>query len=160
MGVYRQAQICLNGHVITDSADTSPNRQQNCCSQCGAKTIMNCTACNAEIRGRYYIPNSVYAKNSYKTPLYCHNCGEPYPWTKSAIESVQEMIWEDEELFDDEKERLCKSLPDIIAETPKTTLAVSRVKKAALRCASFLKDALMQFAVDFGCELAKKQLGL
>ena len=76
------------------------------------------------------------------------------------MEAIQELIWEDDDLFDDEKDRLCKSLPDIVAETPKTTLAVSRVKKSAMRGASILKDALIQFAIDFGCELAKKQLGL
>ena len=160
MGTYHQAQICLNGHAITSAADQCPELKENFCSKCGAETVMSCPSCGVAIRGRYDVPGFIDLANTYHPPLYCHNCGSPYPWTKTAMEAIQELIWEDDDLFDDEKDRLCKSLPDIVAETPKTTLAVSRVKKSAMRGASILKDALIQFAIDFGCELAKKQLGL
>lgn len=160
VGIYHKAQICINGHTITSVADQYPEQKEKFCSKCGAETLMNCPNCGVSIRGDYTVPGVINLSSTYHPPLYCHNCGTPYPWTKTAIEAIQEMIWEDNELSDDEKERLCKSLPDIVAETPKTNLAVSRVKKAAMHSASILKDVLMQFAVDFGCELAKKQLGI
>ena len=35
MGYYHTAQICLNGHVITDSYDKNPEFRQNYCDKCG-----------------------------------------------------------------------------------------------------------------------------
>lgn len=55
---------------------------------------------------------------------------------------------------------MLESLPDIISETPKTQIAVVRFKKALAKVGSFTADGLRQFVIDFGCELAKQQLGL
>lgn len=70
------------------------------------------------------------------------------------------MIQEDEELSDLERQNLENSLPDIISETPKTKVASIRIKKALLTAGEYTADALRQFVIDFGCELAKKSLGL
>lgn len=69
------------------------------------------------------------------------------------------MIREDNELSEIERKNLEESLPDIISETPKTKLASIRIKKALLTAGEFTADALRQFVIDFGCELAKKSLG-
>lgn len=96
----------------------------------------------------------------YTRAAYCRNCGKPYPWTKAAIEAATELIEEEEELDDIQRNKLLSSLPDIISETPKTQVAITRFKKALLAAGKFTVDGLRQFAIDFGCELAKKQLGL
>lgn len=70
------------------------------------------------------------------------------------------MIQEDSILSELERNSLQQSLPDIIAETPKTKVASIRIKKALLTVGEFTADALRQFVIDFGCELAKKSLGL
>ena len=70
------------------------------------------------------------------------------------------MIQEEEELSDSMKESLTSSLPDIISETPGTNLAIVRMKKALMSAGKFTAEALRQFVIDFGCELAVKSLGL
>lgn len=159
MGQYRVAQICMNRHCITSSADAYPQHQQNFCDQCGAPTIMACPECNALIRGAYE-EEGVLGFFEYDVPSYCYNCGEPYPWTKAAMEAIAELVMEDEELRDKEKEALVSSLPDAIAETPKTGLAAVRIKKALSAAGKFTAEGLRQFAIDFGCEFLRKQLGL
>ena len=72
---------------------------------------------------------------------------------------MKEIIWEDEDLFDDEKERMSQSLPDLITETPKTELAVMRVKKFALRATKGVGSALLSFIIEHGCEKAVTALG-
>ena len=160
MGTYRIAQICMNGHCITDSVDANPERGQQFCDKCGSATITTCPSCGANIRGDYHVPGVLVAGFRYKVPAYCYSCGKPYPWTQSAIESAVELIQEEEDLDATQKEKLVSSLPDIVSETPKTQVAVVRFKKALLSAGRFTADALRQFAIDFGCEMAKKQLGL
>ena len=70
------------------------------------------------------------------------------------------LIDEEDELSNDEKEKLKQTLPDILSETPRTALAVNRIKKACMKAGGFLKEGLMQFVATFACELAKQQLGL
>lgn len=58
------------------------------------------------------------------------------------------------------KASLVESLPDIVTETPATDLAIVRVKKCLATAGKFTADAVRQFVIDFGCELAIKSLGL
>lgn len=161
MGTYRVAQICVNGHVITHSADVRLERRQNFCSICGKPTIMQCEECNTSIRGYYYV-HGVIGGSSYKKPLYCHNCGDPYPWTKAALESTALMINEDENLNESEKQLFCESLPDLLVEspTPKTNLAVSRFKKFLGKSAKYTADGVRDIFVDVASETIKKSLEL
>lgn len=158
MGQYRVAQICMNGHCITASADAYPQHQQNFCDQCGAQTTMVCLECHRPIRGEYYEPGLLFF--DYHVPAYCVYCGRPFPWTKSAMESVAALIMEDENMQDEAKDALVSSLPDVIAETPRTNLALVRVKKALSTVGKFTAEGVRQFIIDFGCELVKKQLGM
>lgn len=159
MGYYGIAQICLNGHCITDSAESNPEHKQNFCDQCGAQTITECPECNAAIRGYYHTPG-VISLIGYDVPSYCYNCGKPYPWTLSALESAAMLIEEDEKLDTELQGKVVETLQDIIVETPKTQVAVVRLKKALATAGKFTAEGLRQFAIDFGCEFAKKQLGL
>ena len=67
---------------------------------------------------------------------------------------------EENTLDKSQQNALIEVLPDIMTETPKTNLAVVRVKKCLSSAGKFTVEALRQFAIDFGCELAKKSLGL
>ena len=55
-GYYDVAQICLNGHVITDIAHRAPQPDVICLSG-----------------------------SSPKAPAFCHNCGKSYPWTQAKL---------------------------------------------------------------------------
>jgi len=154
MSNFDTAQICLNGHLLTESVEEYPS-DQSYCSKCGSKSITKCPNCNAQLHGygRYLDiikPTEVTA--------YCYNCGKPYPWTESAIESAKLLIQEEETLSIEEKSALVESLKDIISETPRTTLAVTRLNKFLKSAGKFSVDAIRQFVIDFGCELAIKKL--
>ena len=92
-------------------------------------------------------------------PAYCRGCGKPYPWTERAIQATIELLAEDDNITADECNRLIEVLPDTISETPRTQLAIVRIKKALKYLGEFAADGIRQFIIDFGCELVKKQLG-
>ena len=83
MAYYDIMQVCLNGHRITDSYNTSPENRQEYCDQCGAKTITTCPICNKPIRGHHYVPG-VASMLTTPVPEFCFNCGKAYPWIKSG----------------------------------------------------------------------------
>lgn len=157
MGTYRVAQICLNGHVITDSADAHPEKRENFCTKCGAKTIMNCPNCNESIRGYYYVPG-VLSVGRYKKPLFCHNCGQPYPWTVESLEAAKELINLDSNLTNDDKHILSKSLNDIVYETPRTQVAIRRFKAITAKALSTTADGLKQLLIEIVSESVKKAI--
>lgn len=153
---YDTAQVCTNGHLICTSIEECPEDAQNFCSNCGAKTITNCPSCQVKLRGFFH---SDFITTP-KVEMYCFDCGNPYPWTVSAIESAQLLIQEDEGLDELQKSSLIETLPDLVVETPRTRLASIRVQKALKSVGKFTAEAIRQFIIDFGCELAKKSTGL
>ncbi len=157
---YDYAKVCLNGHTLIEP---TPVTSDQYCEKCGAKVISACPSCGTVIKRWEYDDDDfcIYIRpSSFDKPFYCRVCGKPYPWTESALEAVALVIQEDEELSALEQERLQESLPDIITETPKTNLAAVRIKKALLKAGAFTADALRQFTIDFGCELAVRAIGL
>ena len=148
---YEKATICKNGHPINIHGQIA----ETYCSICGAENISQCPTCNSDIHG--WGKKWVVGRR-YTVPKYCYFCGNPYPWTQQSLEAAKELILEDESLSELEKDNLSNSLPDIITETPKTSLAATRFKKALRSAGNFTADALRQFVIDFGCELAVKLL--
>lgn len=121
--------------------------------------IDKCPSCGEFIRTWSY-GGAVLGNPKYERAAFCKNCGSPYPWTKSAMDAVAELLEEEAQLDDLQRSKLTASLSDIVSETPKTQVAVVRFKKALLSVGQFTAEGLRQFAIDFGCELAKSQLGL
>lgn len=160
MGHYHIAQICLNGDCISDRIDVNKELSQKYCKKCGAKTITACPNCNTPIRGEYDVEGITVIGYEYDVPAFCCECGTPYPWTKSALDSAELLISEDDVLTSDIKNKVIESLPDIIAETPRTQLAASRFKRALISAGKFTVDGMRQFAIEFGCELALKIIGI
>lgn len=158
MGGYRIAQICMNGHCITDSADAYPEFRANACSKCGAKTITECPNCGTNIRG-YYDSGGISIRE-YIVPLYCHECGSPYPWTEAKLEAMHELIQEDENTSEEEKERLIEVLPALVVDTPQTKLAETRMKKFFAKAGSFVVEGMRSIIVDVASETIKKSMGL
>ena len=92
MGYYRTALICVNGHTITDSVDTHPQRSEKFCSKCAAPTISQCPSCTTNIRGDYFVEGSFVYRGGYKPPAFCYNCSKPFPWTESKLESAKVLL--------------------------------------------------------------------
>lgn len=155
---YDIALICENGHLINAALNKYSDRNSKFCSTCGAPTISKCPHCQEHIKGISTSDHSYL--RTYRVPAYCEYCGSPFPWTESALQNATLLIQEEEDLSSELKASIVESLPAIITETPTTTLATVRVKKGLATAGKFTADALRQFIIDFGCELAKKSLGL
>jgi hypothetical protein len=90
MAYYLTAQICLNGHVITNAIEHNPERQQSFCSKCGARTTIKCLNCGTNIRGKLYDEAVVVISGwSPIPPSYCHSCGRPYPWMRFSTRYIR-----------------------------------------------------------------------
>lgn len=161
MGYYNTAQICLNGHIISRRINGNSSLMEKFCTKCGAETICNCLNCGEKIRGKYEVERVIdLTTDKSPAPLYCHNCGNPYPWTEDALEAARMVIDEEERFSTSDRENLKKSLPDLLSDTPRTTLATLRFKKAMSVVGKTTKEALMKFVVSLACDAAKSQLGL
>lgn len=152
---YDIAQICLNGHIINRRVIDSPQHNQKYCAKCGTTTITNCQNCKTDIRG-YYHREGVYGFQRYSLPGFCHNCGKSYPWTEAKIKAAQELTLGLDNLTQEEKENLNKSLNDIIRDTPETTVAATRVKKLFARIGKGVTEGFKNILVDIISEAAKK----
>lgn len=153
MSKFYTAEICLNGHTISNYK----TKGLAYCEKCGAKVITECDKCSAPIHGSMDHGNFI---GYFIRPDFCHHCGSPHPWTNLALETARCIIQEDDEMSYDERDMLSKTLDDILAETPKTQLAVVRFKKYISAAGKFTVDALRQFIIDFACQMAKDQLGI
>jgi len=78
---YYPAQICLNGHVITENATILGNCK-DMCPKCNERTITKCPNCKAIILGMAISGNAYGFYDKNEPPSHCHQCKQPYPWTK------------------------------------------------------------------------------
>lgn len=154
-GRYDTAQICLMGHIITDSSTDCPQDKMNFCDKCGASTIVACQKCNTPIRGMY---RGNYGIGLDSAPSFCHACGKPYPWTEAKIKAAQDLSDELEKLSPNDKDTLKKSIEDIIRDTPQSQVAAIRFKKLVLKAGSEAATAFRQILVDIASEAVKKQI--
>ena len=142
-GYYDVAQICLNGHLITDRADSAPQHGQKHCDKCGAETTTACGKCKTDIRGDYHHPDiMVVGSEAMSPPSFCHECGAPYPWTQAALSAARELAAELENLKPEERKALAGTLEDLVADTPRSSVAALRFKKLATKAGREAGQAL------------------
>lgn len=152
--LYETAQICLNGHLRNNEVNQHPDRNEKFCSLCSKEVISECPTCKAPIRSYYYEQKAVYntinsdplqteqrfskefggyektqLSGELIVPAFCHNCGEPYPWTKTFLENAEDMVDMFDELSPEQKLQLKETFPDLIVETPKSKLAALQASK-------------------------------
>jgi hypothetical protein len=139
-------QVCLNGHIVTNFAKSSPKDTEKFCSRCGEETVLACPACKTWLRGNdhdsnviigYYVP----------PPSYCYNCGVAFPWVQRQLESASELVAESELLSEHEKFSLTNTFKDLMTDTPKTPLAVSRFRRLISKAGEELQDGLHKILV-------------
>ena len=160
MGITHVAQVCLNGHLINETYDQHTGSADNYCFQCGAKTITACPNCNTPLRGYYEVEDLVVLGQETQVESYCYHCGSPYPWTEKALTNAKLIIQEESSIPKEQRDALIESLPDVIAETPGTSLASVRINKFFANASEFTRDAFKQFVIEFGCELLLKLIGM
>lgn len=118
-GRYHQAQICLNGHVITAFYDTNQERRQKFCDRCGEATVVTCPSCDSRIRGDYDVPG-VIGFFEYHPPAYCADCSGAFPWTERRLDAARELALDLDQLSEHEREQLQATLPDLVRDVPRT----------------------------------------
>lgn len=153
---YKTAQVCLNGHMVTDDTSHQELRSKHC-RQCGVATITVCPKCNSDIRGHYHVDGVV---SVVETPVYsfCHECGNPYPWAEAKIKAARDMADELDELSPEDRERLKGTLDDLIRNTPQTEVAATKFKKILTKVAKGSATAMRDIVVNVASETAKKLL--
>lgn len=159
MGYYDVAQICMNGHVINKSYKENLEHNQDYCDKCGEKTITKCERCGADIRGRYNVPGIAdFRAKQKEVPKYCYKCGEMYPWTKSKLQAINEVIDLTDELEQIEKDELKEASELISTDTPRTKVGVLKIKKYTAKMGDIIGDTLQNLIVEISSETAIKYM--
>ncbi|MCK4329069.1 DUF2321 domain-containing protein [candidate division WOR-3 bacterium] len=154
---YDEAQICLNGHIVNPAIHSRPDMSRDFCVDCGTKTIKKCPKCETPIIGSRVIGRQPIG-HLFSLPKFCHNCGEPYPWTEAIIKAARELTQELENITDEEKKILVQSIDDMIKDTPGTMVATTKFKKIISKTGKKFMDAFRDILVDIISETAKKML--
>ena len=157
---YELAQICMNGHVVTDTARDYPQRTSKVCRECGEATITTCPGCNSEIPGEYIVPGVYSAVSHFRKPAYCGSCGRAFPWTERALTALKEMAKEADELSAEDQKALGDSFEDVVAEGPRAALGLSRLRRLLPKVAKPTAEAMKRVLSDVVSEATKQQLGL
>ena len=157
MGIYRTAQVCLNGHETTSSLETSPELKAAYCDVCGEVTITECPDCKTPIRGNYHV-EGVFSFGSYIPPKFCFSCGKPLPWTTTKIKAAKELADELPGLKPYERKMLKAAIDDLSLDSPRKELAVHRYSKITGKLKSGTSDILKSIVVNVISEATKKLL--
>jgi hypothetical protein len=153
---YDVAQVCLNGHVVNFFAGSLPEHNENFCSTCGEKTIIQCPHCNTKIRGHYHM----FGATSFLpevSPAFCHNCGKPYPWMEDRLETAKELLYHDDKLSLDDREKLWGLLRYVMSD-PKSDLAPAKKKLFEIGIVKALpatREFLLDLMAKYGAEMSK-----
>jgi hypothetical protein len=150
---YDVAQVCLNGHVVNFLAGSLPEHNEKFCSTCGEKTIVECPLCKTKIRGHYHMVGATSFLPEV-SPAFCHNCGKPYPWMEDRLQTAKELLFHDDKLSLDDREKLWGLLRYVMSD-PKSDLAPAKKKlieinlgKAAATTREFVVDLLAKYFAE------------
>lgn len=154
---YRTAEICINGHLTTDSVEESPESTEKFCIKCGKQTIRRCAECHAPIRGAYFSDGLTFP-GYYKVPNHCYNCGKSFPWTEARIIAAKEHAEDLDGLDEAEKRQLQTAIDDIAEGGARTELGVSRFKRLLGKAGLAIGSSFYSIVIDVASEAAKKAL--
>lgn len=166
-GTYHDtAQICLNGHIVNTESDSRPEFNERFCSRCGASVITACPNCGTSIIGTYRHPD-VFHTDRFpelvsvpitKSPRFCSNCGKPYPWTESAVEAAKELARELDNLTEEEKGTLERSIDEIVRDTPQATVATNRFKRLVSKAGKGASELFRSLLANVVSETIKRSI--
>lgn len=150
-GRYVAAQICLRGHVLNVNG-TDFERGEHC-PKCGAASIDCCQGCDVAIRGV-----EIYASTTdYEPPHFCHKCGRPYPWMEDRLATAKELLWHDDKLLLEDREKLWDLLQYVMSD-PKSDLVPAKKKLIEFNLAKALpmtRELVMEFLAKVTAEVLK-----
>jgi hypothetical protein len=118
-----------------------------------------CEDCLTDIRGKY-IMDAVVDFSTFFAPAYCHECGPAFPWTEKKFGALSEVVDSSDVLSTEEKEEFMNDIKDITSESPRTTIAVNRIKELGSKLTKGMwEEVAKPLIVDIASEAAKKSLG-
>lgn len=151
---YDTSQICENGHVITRTAESwGKGNVEDYCSKCGSKTVTACKHCEQKIPGFLHGSGSSHEE---PPPNFCHNCGKPYPWMEDRLQTAQELLYNDDKLSLEEREKLWGLLQYVMSD-PKSDLAPAKRKLFEIGIAKAL-PATREFFLDLMAKLGAEMM--
>ena len=156
-GGWDIAQICIQGHLVSEGVGAFPEHRQAYCRSCGSGTVWSCGSCDEAIRGALMLGVGV---SQYKVPGHCHGCGSPYPWTATRVEAMRELAHELDGLSSEEQEQLAESFEELMTDTPRMELMATRFNRLIKQSAGAGRKALVSLAVTAFTEKAKEFIGL
>jgi hypothetical protein len=153
---YDTAQICCKGHMINDAVKRYPEFSKDYCPDCGEPTITACPNCENPIQG--VLEDSLSLKQP-EPPKFCKYCGQPFPWTEQAISAAMELAEEFDTLDDDDKKELKKNIDDVLKDTPRTDVAVMKLKKLFLKAGDEAPPMFKAALINIVTQAAMHKLG-
>lgn len=157
------------GHLRNSDLEKHLAKNEKACSICGSHVISACPVCKAPLRGAYYARKPMYGSANYdiwsgtsskapiigytdqriahdvNIPAYCHNCGEPYPWTVARLQAFETIVDSLDDVSPELKTKLKEFFPDIITQTPRSELAVIFLEKALKAAGPFTHSLLEEW---------------
>lgn len=154
---YDVLQVCENGHKTTGRYSTRHGERQKFCDKCGAKTITACAKCHQDIQGDQTKEIGVVRITNERAaiPLYCTNCGEPYPWTQKKITAAIQNLVEFGELSEAEKKTIEQDVENIAKDAPEAELSARRIKRIWERGKNVGYEIIMEFASRTAAKILK-----
>ncbi len=152
---YDTALVCLNGHAINGSSMRLPQFNAKHCDQCGEPGIKECPSCGEPIRGHYW---GGALSIGYDVPRHCRGCGKPYPWTTRSVEAARELIALSDKLNSREKEEFSNAIAEITSDTPKSKVAVQKIRIYSAKAGREIAQGVRDIAVNIASEAVKKIL--
>ena len=157
---YDVQQVCENGHKITGCYNIRPEDRQEFCKQCGSKTINACPNCDKEIQGdlidQDWTRSLVPVRRAF-VPLYCQDCGEPYPWTQKKITTAIQILAEFGNLDEEENKTIKQDIENIAKNVPEAELSARRIKRIWKKCSRAGYEVIMEFASRTAAKILKEQ---
>jgi hypothetical protein len=154
---YFTQQTCLNGHVTNNYEGAYGYPSAPFCDRCGAETISACPECDGPIKGGSKLGSGPPRP---APAAYCLHCGKPYPWTAARSAAMQELAAEESNLSLEDRATLRDILPDLTAQaaTPRTELAIFKMKKLLQKGGPMFAASIRRLFVDVVSETVKKAL--
>ena len=129
---FDAALVCRFGHVINKAVGRYPHRVEKRCQRCSEVVVSACASCNTPIRGAELerIGSELFLADyeaKYLPPVYCQECGEPFPWTQEILRFAEDQA---RNLTADELAEYRKSLEMLAAGHPAAAGAAGVVRRA------------------------------
>jgi len=122
-----------------------PQRFDRFCIQCGSPVFERCPQCNSRFT---------------RDASFCGSCGQALPWTALALRAAKEYTDEVSTLSQDDKVVLTDTFPDLVNDSAKTPLAVSRFSKILAKASPAFGSALLDILKSVITAEVRKHLNL